>query len=189
MSRAVAPPSESEPTRIAFDEFKVGLQFPADAWLASEHLPLTVSLVEIDESSDAAKAVGAIGGRLMGEAVLFEPSGTQFGKPVAISLPFDTAQDIGNLELAVHVFDRNSSAWLRKAYAGSMRTSVDMEKGVVRALTSSFSLYAVLAVDPLPITTTPPNIDNSSVAPSLKKMFRMERCPKVPKTFSEGRWR
>eukprot|EP00961_Rhodomonas_salina_P205444 2773193-Rhodomonas_salina.1 len=68
--------------------------------------------------------------------------------------------DIGNQDLIVHVYNATTQSFRAKTGGGA-----DVASGSVSAQTSSFSLYAVLAVDPWVTSTTPsPASATTSVA-------------------------
>jgi len=102
---------------------------------------VTVKVDEADSDGERGRKADRRGLKPAGPAVRFGPPGKRFTVPVTLELEFDpaeipagkTAQD-----LRVHYWNPSSEEW------EALSSTVDQDAGVVRALTTHFSLYQVL---------------------------------------------
>jgi hypothetical protein len=94
---------------------------------------------ELDESQ---KSKGER--KAAGVPVQFSPEGTQFKTPATLALPFNqdlaSAQGAAEKDLRVHYWNPEKREW------EPLESEVDKEKKTVKAKTSHFSLYQVMAV-------------------------------------------
>ena len=122
---------------------RVTVRVPEGA--APPELPITVSTTEADQAPDREvrrRETEKNGLVEVSAPAVFGPEGTVFAQPVTIELPYDPAalpQGFPEEKLKVHYWNPAASRWEELA------STVDKGSRVVRAQTSHFSMYQVLA--------------------------------------------
>ena len=125
-------------------EFRgITLDLPAGAWPTDLAVGPSIAIFEMPASSRRGAAVAGLG-------VNLGPDGTVFSQPVTMSAPVNSDFDLGNRLLRIHRYNPATDA------AAASWTPLDFPAGyvvpspptVINALTSSFSAYFVLALDP-----------------------------------------
>ena len=103
---------------------------------------VTVANARALYASARAAALADAGLGAAGEAISFGPEGTQFAKPVTITLPYDANLVPPGLAgtLAINYFDPRAKTWT------PLDTTVDTTRHLLSAKTSHFSLYQPLGV-------------------------------------------
>ena len=144
-SMSFPPPPAGEATSYALAGAysDISLDLPAGAWPSDLTVGPSIAIFEMPASDRR--------GQLAGLGVNLGPDGTHFAVPVTISAPVDSNLDLGNKELRIHRFtpksDNATATWTPLPYPQDY--SVPSNPTAIKAITSSFSAYFALAVDPL----------------------------------------
>jgi hypothetical protein len=122
---------------------RIEVRVPSDAVAAS--LDLTISSTAADAQPDRTtreRRTERDGFKAVSAPVVFGPEGTRFAKPVTITIPYDPSllpAGADESSLTVRYWNPSSQHW------EAMPSQVDRVARVVRAQTTHFSLYQVLA--------------------------------------------
>jgi hypothetical protein len=165
-----APSSDVEYTLIVKDNPKFNIRVPAGAWPAGDPRPVKLSVVEVKNNPQLKKETERMGGAtFIGAGIYFQPTGIQFSKPVEIAIPYNSSMDLGSKELNVYRYNSTTKAFEKVVLSNR---GIDRVSSIIYAETSSFSLYAPLAmprvvpnVSPAPPLPPPPIVKPTPVAP------------------------
>lgn len=122
---------------------RVAVRLPTDALAAPVEITISLTAAESAMDKDLRRLKTERAGLIAAAPpVVFGPEGTRFTRPVTIELPYDPAllpPGVSESRLAVHYWNPLTSEWER------LPSSVDRAARLVRAQTSHFSTYQVLA--------------------------------------------
>ena len=122
----------------------ISLDLPAGAWPADLLVGPSIAIFEMPAGARRGATVAGLG-------VNLGPDGIRFPIPVTITAPVHANFDLGNRVLRVHRYNpqtdkQSADSWTALTYPQGY--SVPHDPRVIKATTTSFSAYFVLAVDP-----------------------------------------